>query len=63
MLKKREDESAKLNKESPYCAFKNDRYRLYALISRHIMTVGVITVLAFGPSTLKLSQLLALIGR
>jgi hypothetical protein len=49
------------NKESPYCAFKDDRYRLLAIIARHVTSLGICAMVVFGPvATSKLPQLLAL---
>lgn len=37
------------NKESPYLAFKDDRYRLLALVVRNLTTLGVVAMMVFGP--------------
>lgn len=39
-------------RDSPYCSFKNDRHRLWALVSRDIRLVIVCGLLVFGPPIL-----------
>jgi len=51
------------NRESPYLAFKDDRYRLLALVAREIKTLGITAMLVFGPvATSKVLGLLSLFG-
>ena len=39
------------DRESPYCAFKDDRRRMWALVSRDVRLVRVVIVLAYGELT------------
>ncbi|SFI03080.1 hypothetical protein SAMN04515618_10896 [Collimonas sp. OK307] len=52
------------NRESPYCAFKDDRHRLWALISRDIRAVVVCAILLFAEPALtsRFSHVLAMFG-
>lgn len=51
------------NKQSPYLAFKDDRYRLIALVARDIKNMGIAAMVVFGPiATLKIPGLLWLLG-
>lgn len=48
---------------SPYCAFKNDRARLWALVSRDVRLVVVALIMALaGGSALRLPALLTFFG-
>lgn len=47
------------SRQSPYCAFKNDRARLWALVSRDIRWVLVIGIVAiFEPAASHVTKLL-----